>query len=94
MSLLELVRSSSASEQQEVLAYLVKETLAKSQGYPVEVGLPQQETVGLIASKVSLAKVLPLPDFTEEELVRIRRGATGEGKWLTADEFIASLPDE
>jgi hypothetical protein len=30
MSLLELVRSSSSSEQQEVLAYLVKETLTTS----------------------------------------------------------------
>ena len=94
MSLLDLVRSSSANEQQEVLAYLVKETLTRSQGYPVEVGLPQQETVGLIAPKQASAKMMPFPELNQEEVVRIRNAPEDISKYKTLDELIASLPDD
>ena len=94
MSLLDLVRSSTANEQQEVLAYLVKETLTRSQGYPVEVASLGEETVGLIAPKQALTKVLPLPKLTEEEIERIRNAPEDSSHYKTLDELIASLPDD
>jgi CheY-like chemotaxis protein len=94
MSLLDLVRSSSANEQQEVLAYLVKETLTRSQGYPVEVASSGQETVGLIASKQALAKVLPLPKLSAEEIERIRNITRHNTNFIPIDEFIAKIPDD
>ena len=94
MSLLDLVRSSSANEQQEVLAYLVKETFTLSQGYPVEVGLPQQETVDLIALKQALAKVMPFPELDQEEFARIRNAPEDSSKYKILDELIVSLPDD
>ena len=43
---------------------------------------------------VSLAKLLPMPKLSDEEIERIRNATRHNTKFVTIDEFIARIPDD
>ncbi len=87
-SLAELIRTSTPAERAAALAELVGVTLAASGGVPVAVCDARSQTIGYLSSTVNAAAILPLPEWTEDELAELRRRTDNPQEAIPFDEFI------
>ena len=92
-ALLELIRTSTPAERAEALTELTRRALAGADG-PVAILDEHRNAVGYLSAEVDATGVPPLPPFSEEELIELRRRAAHPEEAIPVEEFIRRMDAE